>query len=201
MVKEFIEEHSNMLTKDFQKLLQEQVDEYAKKISEINTLEELDEKEKEIIAEMEEYDKYINAYEYKLPEYVNFEGKKVSLKEIRGKFIYFITNFEINWELVPTMYELCRIWKQDNITSVTHGVLDSTIRILGKLKFRGYSEIRDMKMLDMYFDPIIESYGKHTSYQIAMGHRHNEIMKRRTLLTPKSEQEYAVADPDQAPVM
>ena len=50
MVKEFIEEHSNMLTKDFQKLLQEQVDEYAKKISEINTLEELDEKEKEIIA-------------------------------------------------------------------------------------------------------------------------------------------------------
>jgi len=185
MVKEYIEEHSKMLTKDFQIMLQKEVDEYAEKVSNISKLEELDEQEKIILEEMDEFDKYVNNVEYKLPEQVHFEGRDVKRKDIQSKFIYYICNLEINWELVPTIYELCRIWGNDSETvSVSHGVLDSTIRILGKIKIKGKEAIRDMKMIDLYLDPLIEDYGKNTSYQIAMGHRHNEIIKRRQMLEP-----------------
>lgn len=184
MVKEFINEHSEMLTKDFQILLQKQVDEYKKMIDEINSTEELDEKEKEIIKEMEEFDEFVNETKYTLPDSVEFEGKKIQRRDIQSKFIYYLSNQEQSWEYVPTLYTLCKIWKDEGTTEVTHGVLDSTIRILGQLKFRGMSEWRDLMIIDRYLDPIIATYGKNTSYQIAMGHKHNAIINRRQIISP-----------------
>ena len=163
--------------------LQKEVDAYKEEVGKVMDQETLDTMEKEIMAKMDDYDKYIKDVEYDLPESVVFEGKEYARKDIASAIIYFISNIEQTWQYVMGLYELCKLWKSD-IKKISFGALDSTLRLLDQQKFKGMKEWRDILMINEYMKALHEAYVKDTTRQIALAQMHNEIIKRRDLIDP-----------------
>lgn len=163
--------------------LQKEVDAYKKKVSEVETQEELDELEKEIMKEMDVYDEYIKGVRYTLPENTVFEGKTYSRSVVADKITYFISKIEQTWQYVLGLYELCKYWKS-NETEIAFGPLDSTLRLLDQCKFQGMTEWRDILVVNEYMKALHEQYAKDTTQQIALAQRHNAIIQQRDLITP-----------------
>lgn len=163
--------------------LQKEVDEYKELVASKKTQEELDVLEKEILEKMDEYEKYIRDVQYDLPESCVFEGKEYKRSEVASIIIYFISNIEQTWQYVMGLYELCKLWKSD-ITAISFGALDSTLRLLDQQKFKGAKEWRDILIVNEYMKALHEAYAKDTTQQIAMAQKHNEIIKQRDLISP-----------------
>lgn len=168
--------------------LQKEVDAYKEKVSKVETQEELDELEKEIMKEMDVYDKYIEGVRYALPENTEFEGKTYTRSVVADKIIYFISKIEQTWQYVLGLYELCKYWKT-NETEIAFGPLDNTLRVLDQCKFKGMTEWRDILIVNEYMKALHEQYAKDTTRHIALAQRHNAIIQQRDLITPfKSEE-------------
>ena len=172
--------------------LQKEVDAYKELVATKNTQEELDELEKGMMEVMDEFDKYIKDRVYTLPDSCVWEGKTFTRGDVAGKIIYFVSKIEQTWQYVLGLYELCKFWKTADAKTITYGALDSTLRLLDQVKFKGMTEWRDILIVNEYMKPLHEDYAKDTTQQIANAQKHNEIIKRRDLITPvvsKAEKE------------
>lgn len=169
--------------------LQKEVDAYKEQVSNAKTQEELDEMEKVILQELQEYDDYIKTVNYTLPTDTVFEGKTYSRSDVAGKIVYFIGKIEQTWQYVLGLYELCRLWKSVEQKEISFGALDSTLRLLDQCKFKGMTEWRDILIVNEYMKSLHEQYAKDTTLHIAIAQRHNEIIKQRDLITPVEAQE------------
>ena len=163
--------------------LQKEVDAYKEMVSTKETQEELDELEREIMKEMDAYDKYIKGVRYALPESTTFEGKLYTRSAVADKITYFISKIEQSWQYVLGLYELCKYWKS-NATEIAFGPLDSTLRLLDQFKFQGMTEWRDILVVNEYMKALHEQYAKDTTQHIALAQRHNAIIQQRDLITP-----------------
>lgn len=169
--------------------LQKEVDAFKEKVSEIKTQEELDELEKEILKELDEYDEYIKGVKYELPKDVVFEGTKYNKSQVAGLIVNFISRNEQTWQYVLGLYELCKLWKQSDLENISFGALDSTLRLLDQQKFKGIAEWRNILIINEYMKALHEQYAKDTTRHIAIGHRHSAIISQRDLITPVKSQE------------
>lgn len=169
--------------------LQKEVDVFKEKVSEIKTQEELDELEKEILKELDEYDEYIKGVKYELPKDVLFEGTKYNKSQVAGLIVNFISRNEQTWQYVLGLYELCKLWKQSDLENISFGALDSTLRLLDQQKFKGIAEWRNILIINEYMKALHEQYAKDTTRHIAIGHRHSAIISQRDLITPVKSQE------------
>lgn len=164
------------------KRLEKEVEEYKKKIEEINDMDALKEEEKVIIAEIDKFGEYIKTRVYSVPDEVIWEGKRYSRADVAGKINYFINKNEVGWQYTLGLYQLCQFWKNTTNKEVTYGQLDSTLRILENQKFRGYEEWRDILMVNEYMKALHEDYTKDLAMQIAGSQKHNAILERMDLI-------------------
>jgi hypothetical protein len=171
------------------KRLTEEVEKYKEMVSDIKTEAELDKLEAEIIAEMKKYDEYLKGVKYKLPLNCLFEDKTYTKSDVAGKIIYFISKNEQTWQYIPGLYELCKLWKNPNFERISYGELDSTLRLLDQQKYAGMNEWRDILIINEYMKGVHEGYAKDISYQIALAHKHNAIIKQRDLINPVTPKE------------
>lgn len=164
--------------------LQKEVDAYKEMVSNVNSQEKLDELEKDMMKEYDEYEAYIKDVRYPLPESTTFEGKEFTKADVAGKIIYFISKIEQTWQYVLGLYELCKLWKSPTFTEINFGALDSTLRLLDQCKFQGMTEWRDILIVNEYMKALHEQYAKDTTRHIAIAQKHDAIIKRRDLIDP-----------------
>ena len=164
--------------------LQKEVDEYKEMVSSITSQEKLDELEKEMMKEYDDYEAYLKDVRYPLPASTTFEGKEFSKSDVAGKIIYFISKIEQTWQYVLGLYELCKLWKSPTFTEINFGALDSTLRLLDQCKFQGMSEWRDILIVNEYMKALHEQYAKDTTRHIAIAQKHDAIIKQRDLIEP-----------------
>ena len=74
------EEKKSETAQEMAERLQKEVDAYKEMVSTINSQEKLDELEKEMMKEYDDYEAYIKDVRYQLPESTVFEGKTFELK-------------------------------------------------------------------------------------------------------------------------
>lgn len=180
----------NETAQEFAKRMQDEVDTYKETLESITDVETLNTMESELMVEMDAFDAYIKDVRYTLPTSCEFEGTKYSKSDVAGKIIYFISKFEQTWQYVLGLYELCRIWK-NNPNEITFGVMDSTLRLLDQCKFKGMTEWKDILIINEFMKTNHEEYAKDTTKQIALGHKHNDLMTRRDTLTGVTNDETA----------
>ena len=111
--------------------------------------EELEELEKQLITEMDEYDNYLCSVEYDLPENITFDDKTYSRTDVARKIAYFIGRMEADFRVTLGLYELCKLWKGD-IEKIGYKIYDSTLSTLGTLKYKGFDEWRDILIIHNY---------------------------------------------------
>lgn len=171
------------------KRLEKEVAEYIKVVKSKQTDEELDEMEKELMAEWTEFDKYIKEREYVVPTSCVFEGKTYTKADVAGKIVYFISKSEQIFQYVYGLYELCKLWKSPTFEKISYGALDSTLRLLDQNKFRGMTEWRDILIVNEFMKPLHEDYSKDTTMQIARAQKHDAIVKQHDLINPVGKKE------------
>lgn len=183
-----------MNTKDFesknveetQKELQSQLDEYKKKVEEISDLDELKKMEEEVVAEQDEFDEYIKTVEYDLSEdAVEFEGKKYTAADIHRKIVYHLNRIEQDFQYCLGLHGLVLIWK-GNPKKISYGGYDSTLRLLGGLKFKGDSEWVDILTINNYLTCAHEPYIKDRTMLVVLAEKHNAVVDRIQKCTPIS---------------
>ena len=182
------EEKKSETAQEMAERLQKEVDAYKEMVSTINSQEKLDELEKEMMKEYDDYEAYIKDVRYQLPESTVFEGKTFSEADVAGKIIYFISKIEQSWQYVLGLYELCKMWKNPTFTEINFGALDSTLRLLDQCKFKGMTEWRDILIVNEYMKALHEQYAKDTTRHIAIAQKHDSIVKRRDLIDPIKSQ-------------
>lgn len=145
------------------------IDEAMKKKDEmtesfINELKQID---LDIDKEQADFDEYLKKQEYELPtEDVEFEGRKWKVQQIMQKIIYHLNRNEQSFVYVAGLHALVTIWKRAELSKIPYGVYDSTLRILGQLKYKGDAEWVEIMVINTYLQRAHEAYTR----DIAMMH-------------------------------
>lgn len=180
-----------------QELLQKKFDEYKEKVNSINDLDELKQMEQDLIAEQDEFDKYIKEVEYALSqEPTEFEGKNYPVTEIARKIIYYLNRNEQEFQYCLGLHGLVRIWKTQPIEKISYGAYDSTLRLLGQLKYKGDSEWCDILIINNYLTCVHEPYIKDRTMLVTMAEMHNVLVDRIQKCTPVDEDGQFVENED-----
>lgn len=164
---------------------QQEMDEYKKSIESLN-LEELLAKEQEIIKEADEINEKISNYQFKL----NSKGYKDVADAIR----YFLDKQEVQWQYTVGLITMYDFWNPTkNPKQVTYPMFDSTVRTLGEMKFKGYTEWKYVVQINDYFKDIRDEYAELTETIWDNATKHNIILERLDLLDPsKANQSHEV---------
>lgn len=182
---------------DYQKKLQEMLDAFNAEMevmvvpdgSESTLKDELDKLEAEVLDVLKEFEEYIKDVKYKLPKSVIFDGMERVKSTISDDIIYFLNKIEVDWQHTLGMYQLVDFWKKvQNVDEISYGVLDSTLRCLGSVKYKGFTEWGDVLAMNEYFKSLNEEYGKDLAASIYLSRIHSMIMDKIQMNSPISSE-------------
>lgn len=157
---------------------QRELEEYKKLINE-KTLDEVLEIEKEIIKEADELNENIAKYSFKLPK-KNYEKACNAIR-------YFLDKQEVTWQITLGMITLYDFWDPNNKpASVLYPLFDSTLRTIGEMKFKGYTEWKYVVDINDYFKDLREEYANVTEKIWDNASKHSIICDRLQILDPKN---------------
>ena len=137
------------------------------------SIEELEAREADLMVDMDEYQAYIQTVEYDLAEGIEDATKE----EIAQYIIEFIDRQELQWEYVEGVLALVNLWKDTTKTTITYGAYDSTLRILGITKYKGYEDWMKIGKITRYLDSTHIGYVKDGSYLSYLSQIHNTILQ------------------------
>lgn len=165
--------------------LQKDADEHKKKIDEIDSVEELDKLEEEILKTLNEFDEYIKQKRYELPTIVNFDGTAYSKQQVGVKIARALNKKEVTWQYSLGLYQLHKLWSDiRNYATIPYSAYDSTVRILGDIQFKGANEWKDILVINEFFVKPNKEFYKDSTMLIYYSTLHDQIIQRKQMLSP-----------------
>lgn len=151
---------------------------FAEEINTLNTPEELKEAEKVLMEVFKDNDEYLQNVEYELGAEVEYDGQKVKRSEIVDYIIYFINKLEVEFKATLGIYQAIRYWKAKGANNVPYTVFDSTLRMLGTLKFQGETDCFKILVVNNWFAGAHDKYIRDNTYINYLATKHQVILKR-----------------------
>ena len=148
---------------------------FSEEISNLSK-EELEARETEIVNELNEYDKYLDGVEYKLPSKCEFNGTPYTRNAIAKLIIYFLDKIEVEWSYTLGMYQLTQLWRSKDLKTIKYKAYDSTLRCLDGVKFKGSSDWRDILAINEYMSKCHNLYSIDTAWLYFLSGKHNAIL-------------------------
>lgn len=167
--------------KDFEKVgpvLEADVVTFTEEISNM-TAEELKEKEAELMEEFKANDEYLGGVEYDLDDKVEYDGVNVKRSDLTSKVIGFLNRIEVPFQASLGVYQCIRFWKSvgaNPSAKVPYGAYDSTLRMLGQLKFKGESDCFDILVVNNWFAGAHDGYKRDNIWTQYLSAKHQAIM-------------------------
>jgi len=160
---------------------QEQLKKFAASLKDL-TLEQLQEKEQEIVKKADENDKYVADKEFNL----STENYKTVAEAIQ----YFLNKQTVDWQFTLGMLSMYEFWNPEEYSkTVTYPMLDATLRTLGEMKFKGYDEWARVIAINKYFESLRKEYEDVTETIFDIAHQHNAIVDEIQLRKPIGNEE------------
>lgn len=190
------EELTGMEFKELQRALEENLNEYGEELKKLKK-KDLEKEEENLIKIQEDFDIVIGETEYELPDTSEYRGYTTSRKDLAAKIIYFLNKLECNWQTSLGVYEAITLWKNIGKTipegsglrpvteTISYATYDSTIRILGSMRFKGETELRDILIINHFLTTAEQAYLRDTIYIQYLAGKHNAVMQA---LNPQSEE-------------
>lgn len=164
------------------------VQEFTVKIAELATEDEVLEQENKLIVAMSDNDTHMKSIKYNIEETCVFDDTVYNAKTICKHIADFIETSEVEWSYTLGLYELVKFWKGIPKT-VPYHVYDSTLRILGGLKYKGYEQWRRILTINAFLGTCHNEYVKDTSYMIYLSNLHNVVIDALKKFNPEPEQD------------
>lgn len=167
----------------------QELDEFTKSI-ENKSIEELTKLEEEIIKEADALNNEIAKTTFKVKK----DGYKENAQYIRD----LLDKIEVQWQYCENLCEIYDFWTPKNVRNeITFGLLDSTLRQLGALSFKGYAEWKKVCDVNTYLTEMKDEYVATSMKVYNVASRHDVVMKliekKDTLETPITVNENAEA--------
>ena len=176
------EELTGMEFKELQRALEENLNEYGEELKKLKK-KDLEKEEENLIKIQEDFDIVIGETEYELPDTSEYRGYTTSRKDLAAKIIYFLNKLECNWQTSLGVYEAIALWKNIGKT-ISYATYDSPIRILGSMRFKGETELRDILIINHFLTSAEQTYLRDTIYIQYLAGKHNAVMQA---LNPQPE--------------
>lgn len=170
---------------------------YTEEISSLDA-EGLKKAEADLMEEFKADDEYLKNVEYELAAEVVYDDRKIKRSELCNKVIGFINRIEVDFRNTLGIYQCVRFWKTTGATpdaKIPYGAFDSTLRMLGTLKFKGENECFNILAVNNWFAGSHDAYQRDNLWTRYLSAKHQAIMKVQEELEKKS----AAATPDVAP--
>lgn len=162
---------------------QQQLREFAESLKSL-TVEQLKEKEQEIIKKADDNDKAVGTKEFDLPT----ENYKIVAEAVQ----YFLNKQTVEWQFTLGLLSIYEFWDPNKYSKkITYPMLDATLRTLGDMKFTGYAEWAKVIAINKYFESLRTEYEATTESIYDIAHEHNAIMDELKLRVPQEVGEKA----------
>jgi len=168
--------------KEVSELLEGALKEFKQTVSEVNDAETLGKMEEDLMTEQKEYDAYIKSVKYPLPDGVDYDGEHFTKNTIAKLVVEFLNRAEIDWQYTLGYFEVVKMWKSKDFKEIEYNAFDSTLRMLNQLKFKGFTDWRNILAVNEYMKGCHEPYSIDTSYMIFLSQKHQAIMDRTALV-------------------
>lgn len=145
--------------------------------------------EEAIVQEMAEYDKYLNEREYDLPSSCDFNGVHYTRSQIGKMIVRYLDKVEVDWQYALGMYQLASIWSTTETKKIHYKPYDSTLRLLGQVKYKGSKEWREIMVINEFFSKSHNDYSIDSSWLYFLSDKHNIILDAMNKLHPQENPE------------
>lgn len=163
---------------------------FNEELAGIDDVEKLKELEAELMLSFDENDEYIKNVKYHLSDSgVVYDDTKQSCNDVKKNIIRFINQIEVDFRSTLAIYQAVRFWKENTDNEIPYHYYESTLRLLGILKFKGATDCRDVIMINNWMAPAHESYKRDTSYLGFLASMHNAILERMKALNSDPEEQ------------
>lgn len=164
----------------FAERLQKNLDKYKEKVSALKKKEELDKEEKLCNDDLDKYEAYLKDTAYVLADGVDYDGTHFTKKDIATAILYFLNKMEVKWDFTLGLYELSKLWR-NNVEQITFHQMDSTLRTLDQVQFRGFKEWKDILSVNEYFKHNNDEFSIDTAGLIYLHQRNNAVLEQMEL--------------------
>lgn len=139
--------------------------------------EALKQAENDLMKVFDANDEYISGVEYELPDEIEYDGRKIKRAEITTKIVSFLNRIEVQFQATLGLYQCIRFWKTRGTGKVPYGAFDSTLRMLGTLKFKGEQDCFDILVTNNWFTAAHDQYSRDNIWTQYLHARHQAIMQ------------------------
>ena len=139
--------------------------------------EALKQAENDLMKVFDANDEYISGIEYELPDEIEYDGRKIKRAEITTKIVGFLNRIEVQFQATLGLYQCIRFWKTRGAGKVPYGAFDSTLRMLGTLKFKGEQDCFDILVTNNWFTAAHDQYSRDNIWTQYLHARHQAIMQ------------------------
>lgn len=162
----------------------------------LKTTEEVKAKEEELMEIFKADDEYLSGLDFKLSDKTEYAGKTVKRSELIRNIIGFISRIEVDFRATLGIYQAILFWKTCGTDNVPYTVYDTTLRLLGTIKYKGADDCFNILAINNWFTEAHEAYMRANVYTGYLSSLHQAIMTRLSELDPKevAEGEQPVAE-------
>lgn len=176
------EDLTNKTPEEIQKYLESDLVQFSEEISNL-TIDELKALEEKLMEIFKSNDEYLSKVSYNLQTSVEYDGETYMKSYIIDAIISFINRIEVDFRATLGIYQAIKFWKTKVNESIPYGVFDSTLRMLGTLKFKGERDCRDILIVNNWFAGAHKQYLRDNVYTNYLASKHQALMDRMNKLT------------------
>ena len=178
-----IQELKKKTYKEVAEELEKRLNEFKEEVSKVSDADTLNKMEDELMEDQKVFDEYLKEVKYVLPVGVDYDDQHFTKNDIAKLIAEFLNRSEVEWSYTLGLFQIMKLWRTKNLVDIDYGAFDSTLRLLNNLKFKGFSDWRNILTINEYMKGCHEPYSIDTSYMIFLNQKHQEIMNRSALIS------------------
>lgn len=172
--------------KDFKEIQAEMADsvaDYTAKLATMNK-KQLDEQEELLMEVFKANDERMKDVAYAPDENgASYDGIDVKANDIEKYIVSFLNRLEVEWQASLGIYQAIRFWKtRQKDGKIPYAVFDSTLRLLGTLKFKGEQDCFQILVINNWMTTMHKEYLADTGYLQYLSSLHQAIMDAQSKL-------------------
>ena len=162
--------------KEIEAMLDADMQAYVVEVSEMTELDALTDRERDLMLLMDENDAHLKTVEYAVADSCTFDNQSFNRKTVVEYLTDFIGTQEVDWNYTLGLYELVKLWKNKDLEKIQYHAYDSTLRILGQCKYKGFENWKKIMVVNSFLSTCHEDYVRDTAYMIYLNSLHNAVL-------------------------
>lgn len=129
-----------------------------------------------VIMSQQDNEEIIKNAKYDLPKKVELYNKTYLAEKIHEFIIEFVNKIEVEWNATLGIVEVIDYWKNYDGKGVTYSAYDSTARLLGLIKYKGYDNCVKVLVVHEYLKSANKDFGHDHLYTRYLAEVHNMVI-------------------------